>query len=81
MARPHHRKKHKEHVRQYRHQQDELDTVKKGKSYLVFTVLGVLTGAAIAYFASESNWLWIAAGALAGGFAGYYIGMAMDRED
>ena len=80
MARSHHRKKHKEHVRQYRNTKDELVTDRKGKTFAVFTVIGVLTGLAIGYFATESSLIWMAAGAIAGGALGYFIGRKIDGD-
>jgi|GEM_PF-506619 len=89
MARSHHRKKHKEHVRQYRNTKDEcqyrntkdeLVTEPKGKTFAVFTVIGVLTGMAIGYFATESSLLWMGVGAVAVGIIGYYIGRKIDGD-
>ncbi|HEX4875830.1 MAG TPA: hypothetical protein VFV31_04110 [Chitinophagaceae bacterium] len=80
MARSHHRKKHKEHVRQYRNTKDELVTEKKGKTFAVFTVLGLLLGLAIGYFATENSIIWMAAGAVGGAVTGYYIGRKIDGD-
>lgn len=80
MARSHHRKKHREHLRQYRNTKDELATAPKGKTYGVFTVIGVLTGLAIGYFATEGSWLWMAAGAIVVGVLGYFIGRKIDGD-
>lgn len=80
MARPHHRKKHKTQLRNYKHQQDELDHVRSRKSYLVFTVLGGLLGLAIGYFATETSWLWMISGVVLGSGAGYYFGKKLDGE-
>jgi hypothetical protein len=80
MARSHHRKKHKEHVRQYRHTKVELETAPKGKTFAVFTVIGVLTGMAIGYFATESSYIWMGTGAVAVGIIGYYIGRKIDGD-
>lgn len=80
MARSHHRKKHKEHVRQYRNTKDELVTERKGKTFAVFTVIGFLLGLAIGYFATENSILWMAVGAVAGTVAGYFIGKKIDGD-
>lgn len=40
--------------------------------------LGVL-GIAVAFMTAGSNFLWLAAGALAGGIMGYFIGHSMDK--
>jgi hypothetical protein len=80
MARSHHRKKHKEHVRQYRNTKDELVTERKGKTFAFFTIIGVLTGLAIGYFATQNSLLWMGAGAITGGVLGYFIGRKIDGE-
>ena len=80
MARSHHRKKHKTHLRQFR-QSQELTTGanSKRKSVMVLTVGGALAGLAVSYFASGGI-LWLFIGALIGGVAGYVIGRKMDSD-
>lgn len=79
MANPHHRKKHKEHVRQFKHSQEATNTVKaKGNASGVFAFAGIVAGLLISYFASNGSLIWIVAGALAGGLAGYLIGRRID---
>jgi F0F1-type ATP synthase assembly protein I len=82
MARSHHRKKHKEHVRQFRNTHDtSVSSPKlKGKAVSIFTVAGALTGFAIGYFATQGSILWLIVGLLAGGAAGYLIGRKIDGE-
>jgi len=80
MARSHHRKKHKSHVRQFRHSHDTtVSPTTKGKATPVFTIGAALVGLAVCYFATGSLW-WMLAGAVAGGAIGYVAGKKMDRE-
>lgn len=83
MARPHHRKKHKTHVRQFRKSLDTRDPSPKysAKAISVFTIGGGLAGFAIGYFASQGSMLWLIVGLLAGGAIGYLIGKRIDSED
>ncbi len=83
MARPHHRKKHRTHVRQFRKSHDtKVNSPKNStKAISVFTIAGALTGFAIGYFATQGTMLWVILGLLAGGAAGYLIGKRIDKED
>ena len=80
MARPHHRKKHKSHVRQYKHNYDTLDTVpaSKTKASSLFAIVGALTGGAVGYFASQGSWIWIVIGVGIGLGTGYFLGRKLD---
>ncbi|MEI2737505.1 MAG: SoxR reducing system RseC family protein [Chitinophagaceae bacterium] len=81
MARSHHRKKHREHLRQYQHHQEGTSTnPKKTKVSGTFAILGVILGVAVGYFATDGNTMWIAFGAIAGGLLGYLSGRYFDRE-
>ena len=81
MARSHHRKKHKEHLRQYQHNQETGKTkVKKAKVSGTFAIVGAVLGAAIGYFATDGNPTWIAFGAVLGGLGGYLTGRYLDKE-
>lgn len=81
MARSHHRKKHKEHLRQYQHNQEgNLSNLKKGKATGTFTAIGIIVGAAIGYFATDGVILWVALVAVAGGLAGFLTGHYIDKE-
>lgn len=83
MARTHHRKKHKAHLRQFKHEHENASSpsfTNKGKSITLFTVIGAITGIAISYFAAGSAILWLALGLLAGGAIGYYIGYKIDTD-
>lgn len=78
MARSHHRKKHKEHVRQFRHSQETTKTRSKGKATPTFIIAGLVAGFAIGYFAAPGNIIWMGAGLIAGGIIGYLIGRRID---
>jgi uncharacterized membrane protein YfcA len=81
MARSHHRKKHKEHLRQFRHSQDTTAVKSgKGKTIGMFTALGAALGFAVSYFAAQGFLLWIGIGIVAGAFLGYYIGRKIDED-
>jgi uncharacterized membrane protein YeaQ/YmgE (transglycosylase-associated protein family) len=79
MAQSHHRKKHKEHLRQYQHRQENMASAPKRKAAVIFAVVGAVIGLAVSYFSSDGNLLWIAAGTVAGGIAGYLFGRNIDK--
>ncbi len=81
MARSHHRKKHKEHLRQFKQSQDgaSIPAAARSKASVVFGILGALIGFAVCYFATNGILLWSAFGLLAGSTAGYYIGRNVDK--
>jgi F0F1-type ATP synthase assembly protein I len=83
MARSHHRKKHKTHLRQFRHSHDTSVSSprSKARAVSVFTIAGALTGFAIGYFATQGTVLWVVVGLLLGGAAGYLIGRKVDGAD
>jgi hypothetical protein len=79
MARSHHRKKHKEHVQQFKHRGDFVAAAKtKGKASWTFLIIGVIVGILLGYFASNGAVGWMAIGLAAGGAAGYFIGRRVD---
>jgi hypothetical protein len=80
MARSHHRKKHKEHLRQFKHSHDTVDTKAKGKASYTFLIIGAIVGFAICAFASSGATLWMVIGFVAGGAAGYFIGRNVDNS-
>lgn len=81
MARSHHRKKHKEHLRQYQHNHEAVSSKsKKGKVTGTFALVGTILGAAIGYFATDGVPMWIAFGAIAGGLGGYLGGRYFDKQ-
>ena len=83
MARTHHRKKHKEHLRQFKHDHESANSTSsstKGKTKNIFTIIGAATGFAISYFATGSAILWLAVGVLAGAAIGFYTGRRIDSD-
>lgn len=84
MARSHHRKKHKQHLQQFRQSHDTKvsKAVSKAKASAtwIFTIAGVVLGFAVSYFATSGSLLWMAVGTVAGGAAGYLIGRKIDGE-
>jgi uncharacterized protein YcfJ len=82
MANTHHRKKHKEHLRQYQHSHDGASSKgKKGKVSGTIAVIGAILGIAIGYFATDGALIWVAFGAIAGGLAGYLVGHYFEKEE
>ncbi|MES1221663.1 MAG: hypothetical protein ABUT20_39550 [Bacteroidota bacterium] len=79
MAQSHHRKKHKEHLRQFQHRQENLTTTPKRKAASIFAVVGVVIGLAIGYFSSDANIIWLIVAGIAGGIAGYLFGRNIDK--
>ena len=80
MARPHHRKKHKEHLRQYQQSRGGFSTTAKTKGTSVFAIVGGVIGLAIAYFATQGNIVWIIAGGVVGAGLGYVFGNSIDKS-
>jgi len=80
MARSHHRKKHKEHLRQFKHRGDTVSARPKSKATGIFIVAGAIIGLAVSYFATEASYLWMAIGSIVGGVAGYFIGRKVDED-
>jgi hypothetical protein len=79
MARSHHRKKHKEHLRNFKQSHEGTASVKaKGKASGVFAFGGVAVGLLLGYLASNGSLLWAIAGLIAGGATGYFIGRSVD---
>jgi hypothetical protein len=78
MARSHHRKKHKQHVQQFKHKGDIAVTKAKGKASYTFLIIGVIVGLLIGYFASGGAAGWMGIGLAIGGAAGYFIGYRID---
>lgn len=82
MARSHHRKKHKEHLRQFKHDHESANSSSptKGKVTTIFTFIGAAVGFAVSFFAAGGSVIWIAGGLVAGAAAGYYTGRKIDSE-
>jgi hypothetical protein len=81
MARSHHRKKHKQHLQQFKHSQEiGADKLKsKSSATWVFGIAGAILGFAVSYFASGAI-VWVAAGLIVGTAAGYFIGKKIDGQ-
>jgi hypothetical protein len=80
MARSHHRKKHKEHLRQFKHRGETVSAKPKSKASGIFTVAGAIIGLAVSYFATDASYLWMSVGTVIGGLAGYLIGRKVDDD-
>lgn len=81
MARSHHRKKHKEQLRHFKHKEETTFSTPKSKASNIFAIMGAIVGLAVSYFASEGSVLWIVIGVIAGGIAGYLIGRKVDSNN
>jgi uncharacterized membrane protein YfcA len=81
MARPHHRKGHKEHLKQFQNRVagNTGESKAKSKASSVFAVGGAIVGLAILYFATQGDFVWAFAGAVIGAAVGYLIGKNIDR--
>lgn len=80
MARSHHRKGHKQHLQQFKHRGDSGTGKATSKGSSVFAVGGAVFGLAIGFMASSGGIIWIIAGLLLGGAAGYFIGKRIDAS-
>ena len=78
MARSHHRKKHKQHVQQFKHRGDFTVSKRKGKASYTFLIIGVIVGFLIGYFASNGMAGWMTVGLLTGGALGFFVGNRVD---
>jgi ABC-type dipeptide/oligopeptide/nickel transport system permease subunit len=80
MARSHHRKKHREHVKQFRQSHDTAAPAgSNGKAVTIVMIIGALTGFAVAFFASGGVLLWMTLGLLLGAAGGYFAGKRIDE--
>lgn len=82
MARPHHRKGHKEHLKQFQNRTagSTGESKAKAKASSVFAVGGAVVGMAILYFATQGDLVWALGGAVIGAAVGYLIGKNIDRS-
>lgn len=80
MARSHHRKKHKEQLRQFKHKEETSYSTPKSKAANIFAIVGAIIGLAVSYFATEGSILWICIGLITGAIAGYLIGRQVDTS-
>ncbi|HEU5166931.1 MAG TPA: hypothetical protein VFU29_15380 [Chitinophagaceae bacterium] len=82
MARPHHRKGHKEHLKQFQNRAagNTGESKAKAKASSVFAVGGAIAGVAVLYFATQGDFVWALGGAVGGAVIGYLIGKGVDRS-
>lgn len=80
MARSHHRKKHKAHLRQYQQSKETRRPRAKSKPSNTFGIVGAVAGFAIGYFATQGNWIWVIIAAIAGYGIGYLFGKNIARS-
>jgi hypothetical protein len=80
MARSHHRKKHKEQLRHFKHKEQTTYTTPKSKAANVFAVAGAIAGLAVSYFSTQGSTVWVFAGLIGGGLAGYLVGRKVDQS-
>ena len=82
MANPHHRKKHKEHLKQFQKRvaSQTGEPKAKSKASSVFGIGSAIAGLAVFYFATQGDFLWAAGGAAIGGLIGYLIGRNIDNS-
>jgi VIT1/CCC1 family predicted Fe2+/Mn2+ transporter len=82
MARSHHRKKHKQHLQQFKQNHETVADKSKGKTSAtwVFGIAGAFIGFAVSYFASSGTIIWCAVGLIAGSAAGYFTGRRIDNQ-
>lgn len=80
MARSHHRKKHKQHVQQFKHRGDFAVSKNRGKASYTFLIIGIIVGFLIGYFASNGAAGWMMVGLFVGGLLGFLIGMKIDAS-
>ncbi|MBS1760540.1 MAG: hypothetical protein JST23_10495 [Bacteroidetes bacterium] len=82
MARSHHRKKHKSHVRNFKQEKEGIGLLEAKKSRssgkVVFALGGAVAAFVISYFATDSN-LWMAVITLIGAGLGYLLGKQIDN--
>ena len=79
MARPHHRKKHKEHLRQFKHREETKGSTAHSKASVIIAVVGAIFGMGVSYLATGGDWTTIAIATLACTIIGYFIGRNIDR--
>lgn len=79
MARSKHRKKHKSHVQEFKKERShDTKIFRRGSSFPVFTIIGGLFGAIVAYIPTNGTLLWVGIGLVVGAIAGYLLGQKVD---
>ena len=81
MANPHHRKKHKTHLKQFQNRiaSNTGESKVKAKGSSVFAIGGAVVGMAVLYFATQGDFVWAIGGGVIGAGVGYLIGKNIDR--
>jgi len=81
MANPHHRKKHKAHLKQFQNRaiSGTGESKEKASASSVFAIIGAVVGIAILYFATQGDFLWALGGGVVGGLVGFLIGKGVDK--
>ncbi len=81
MARSHHRKKHKSHVRQFKKERtQDSGNIKRIKTFPVFTIVGGLLGLIVGYIATDGSIPGISIGLVVGAVAGFLLGRQIDKS-
>ena len=80
MARSHHRKKHKEHLRQYQKTTEGVTSTRRAKVTGTFIAIGIILGIAIGYFSTGGELPWVIGVAVVGGVAGWFAGRYFDAD-
>ena len=78
MARTHHRRKHKQHLEQFKHRQDATASAPHSRATTVFAVVGLIAGLFTSYFIFDGALLPVIAIAIIAAVLGYYIGKSVD---
>ena len=80
MARSHHRKAHKSHLKQYQQTHEGgMAKARRAKATGPLVVIGVILGLALGYFGAGTT-LWIAGSAIIGGILGFMVGKYLDKN-
>ena len=82
MANPHHRKKHKGHLQQFRQRAASHtgESKEKASASTVFAIAGAIVGVAVLYFATQGDLLWALGGGVIGGAVGYLVGKSWEKS-
>ena len=80
MARSHHRKKHKNHLRQYQQTHEGgMSRARRTKATGPLVVIGLVLGLALGYFGAGTP-LWSIGAGIAGALVGYLTGQYFDKN-
>jgi len=82
MANPHHRKKHKGHLKQFQQRAagHTGESKEKASASTVFAITGAIVGIAILFFATGGDYIWALGGGVVGGLIGYLVGKSWDKN-